>query len=300
MSTTDFRPGEPTPRAPRGDLFETALHATLLEMPYNSAAEYHRVHGDGDPDPRLGAACVHQTIDTARRAESLGAPPATLLQEGRHVAAVFEDGGDIVVLDPYLLHLEPIRFPASEVAQGSSSVEVPAVPVRHDAEGRERPAKLIARYTGRADGYVIRLTYSRFSPTKNISVLSRHFSLRSSAVFVYDEFARDMTALLTHPEQTSVSVRAVSPDLRTTAEAVLPLHGFAERDFAAGDIWLRTGNGAMLHGSDGKAADVWRQLETSLSLDAATISDHLIGAARIYQRMADPSRDVASYPLDDE
>ncbi|KUJ70103.1 hypothetical protein ACZ90_07065 [Streptomyces albus subsp. albus] len=300
MSTTDFPHGEQSPRATHRDLFEAALHATLLEMPYNSAAEYHRVHGLGDPDPRLGAACVRQTIDVAHRAVSLGAPPATLLQEGRHVAAVFQDGGDLVVLDPYLLHLEPIRFPASEVERGSSSVEVPAVPVRRDAEGRERPARLTARYTARADGYVIRLTYSRFSPTKNVSILSRHFSLPSSSVFVFDDFARDMTGLLTHPEQTSVSVRAVSPDLRTTVEAVLPLHGFAERDFAAGDIWLRTGDGAMLHGSDDKAADVWHRLETSLSLDAATISDHLIGAARIYQRMADPSHEVAAYSLDDE
>ncbi|MEU0073361.1 hypothetical protein ABZ027_27975 [Streptomyces sp. NPDC006332] len=299
MPTTDFSKGGPA-RTAHSDPFQAALHATLVEMPYNSATEYHRVHGQGDPDTRLGAACIYQTIDVARRAEALGSPPATLLQDERHVAAVFDDGGDIVVLDPYLLHLEPIRFPASEVERGSSSVEVRAAPVRHDAEGEERFARLSARYTARAGAYVIRLSYSRFSPVKNATVLSRHFSLRSSAEFAPDDFTRDMNALLTHPEQTSVSVRAVSPDLRTTTEAIVPLHGFAERDFRTDDIWLRSGQGAVLHGSDERAVDVWRQLETSLALDAATLSNHLLGAARIYRHIADPTRAVAPYSLDDE
>ncbi|MBT2509710.1 hypothetical protein J7I98_28320 [Streptomyces sp. ISL-98] len=299
MPTTDFPKVAPATRTADFDPFEAALHATLVEMPYNSATEYHRVYGQ-DPDARLGAACIYQTVDVARRAEALGSPPATLLQDERHVAAVFQDGGDIVVLDPYLLHLDPIRFPASEVEQGSSSVEVPAAPVRLDADGKERFARLSARYTAREGEYVIRLSYSRFSPTKNATVLSRHFSLRSSSEFVPDDFARDMKALLTHPEQTSVSVRAVSPDLRATTEAILPLHGFAERDFRADDIWLRSGQGAVLHGSDDRAATVWRQLETSLALDSATLSDHLIGAARIYQQIADPTRAVAPYSLDDE
>lgn len=300
MSTTDFPKAGPATPTAHADPFEAALHATLVEMPYNSATEYHRVYGEGDPDARLGAACIYQTVDVARRAESLGAPPATLLQDERHVAAVFDDGGDVVVLDPYLLHTEPIRFPASEVEAGSSSVEVRAAPVRHDAEGKERFARLSARYTARADGYVIRLSYARFSPAKNATVLSRHFSLRSSSRFAPDDFARDMTALLTHPEQTSVSVRAVSPDLRTTTEAILPLHGFAEREFGTGDIWLRSGQGAVFHGADERAAGVWRQLETSLALDSLTLSNHLVGAARIYQHIADPARAVAPYSLDDE
>lgn len=300
MSTADFRKNGPPTRTADFDPFEEALHATLVGMPYNSATEYHREYGQGDPDERLGAACVYQTIDVARRAVSFGSRAATLLQDERHVGAVFHDGGDVVVLDPYLLHLVPIRFPASEVDRGSSSVEVPAAPVRHDAEGRERAARLSARYTARAGEYVIRLSYSRFSPTKNAYLLSRHFSLRSAAKFAPDDFMRDMRALLTHPEQTSVSVRAVSTDLRTTAEAILPLQGFAERDFRTDDIWLRSNQGAVLRGSDARAAGLWRQLETSLALDATTLSNHLIGAARIYQQIADPTRTVAPYGLDDE
>lgn len=281
------------------DGYAEALKGILIDIPYNSATHYHEYFGDGPPDRRFGAACITQTIEAARRAVALGAPEPVLLQDMRHVAAVFHDDGEIIVLDPYLLHREPIRFSREAVASGEATVEVPAAPVRYDGTGARRDGRLQARYKKGRNGYVIRLDYFRFSPTKGKYLLSRHFSLREHEIFDLEEFTSDIHRLMTHPEQTSVSIRAVLPGLLRTAEAIIPLRGFAQRTFTADDIWLRTGEGAVARHADPGAAAVWRELEDALGLPRADIVDHLVSAAEIYRRIADPAQELAPYALVD-
>jgi hypothetical protein len=284
-------------RKPDVDPFVLALEQTLESMPYNSATEYHTSFGEESPDSRLGAACVYQTLDAARRAEEMGAPHPVFLRDERHVAAVFDAEGDIIVLDPYLLHRDPIRFPRDEIRKGLSTVEVAAAPVRADSDGVPHEAKVLARYKTTRYGYVIRLSYSKYSPAKHLYSLSRHFSLRSDSIFNPAYFTDDMYGMLTHPEQTSVSVRAVLPGLTTTAEAIIPLHGFAERAFASSDIWLRTNDGLIFPNGHALSDQVWGELEVSLGINRDLIGQHLVEAAHIYKRVADSGRPVAPYSL---
>ncbi|GAB3175705.1 hypothetical protein GCM10027059_49510 [Myceligenerans halotolerans] len=284
----------------RSDPYTLALHEILLGMPYNSAAEFLTRYAPEPPDPRFGAACIHQTIQVAERATALGAPPGRLLQDDRHVGAVFEDEqGGIVVLDPYLLHREPVRFPAHEVARGRSAVDVPALPTRRGADGEERAGRLSARYKAVDDGYLVRLSYSRYSPARDQYVLSRHFTLRSKSTFDLTDFTRDLPALLTDPEQTSLSVRAVRPDLSGTIEAILPLEEFAGRQFTAADLWLRASDGRLARSRTGDAEPLWDALESAVSATRAEITDHILAAARVYQALADPGTRLEPYRLED-
>jgi hypothetical protein len=280
------------------DIYTLALRASLAAMPYNSATAFHSSFGDGEPDPRFGKACIHQTIDAARRAQDLGAPAPVLLQDERHVGAVFTDNGDVIVLDPYLLHVDAIRFPRADVISGESSIRVEAAPRRRTAGGQVKLGRLDARYKQTKDGYVIRLSYSRFGPSRGAYVISRHFSLRPTSVFDMQEFTTDMRSLVTDPEQTSVSVRAYVPEVRGTAEAIIPLHGYASRTFTTADIWLRSSQGVVSRNTETGSGPVWEHLTGSTTLCRSDIEDHLIGAARIYQRIADPTADVEPYPLD--
>lgn len=282
------------------DIYTSALRACLTGMPYNSATAFHTSFGDGPPDPRFGMACIHQTIDSGRRAESLGAPAPVFLQDERHVGAVFHDDGDVIVLDPYLLHVDAIRFPRAEVAAGESSIRVEAAPRRQAADGQDKRGRLDARYKATEDGYVIRLSYSRFRPSRGSYVISRHFSLRSASPFDMQEFTVDMLALVTDPEQTSVSIRAYVPELCGTAEAIIPLHGYSTKSFEASDIWLRSGQGVVSRNNGAGSGQVWEQLTGVTTLLQSDIEDHLVGAAQIYQRIADPALDVAPYSLENE
>jgi hypothetical protein len=282
------------------DIYTLALRDSLTAMPYNSATAFHTSFGDGPPDPRFGMACIHQTIDAGRRAHDLGAPSPVLLQDERHVGAVFHDDGDVIVLDPYLLHVDAIRFPRAEVLAGESSIRVEAAPRRRAADGRVKQGRLDARYKATEDGYVIRLSYSRFGPSRGSYVLSRHFSLRSTSVFDMQEFSKDMRSLVTDPEQTSVSVRAYVPEICGTAEAIIPLHGYARKTFSREDIWCRSSQGVVSRSGETGSGPVWEQLTGVTTLSQSDIEDHLVGAARIYQRIADPTTDVEPYPLENQ
>lgn len=81
------------------DAYDVALKGVLREMPYNSATEFLTRYGTDSPNPRLGAACIHQTLEVARRAELMGMSGARLLQDERHVGAVWETDDCLVVLD---------------------------------------------------------------------------------------------------------------------------------------------------------------------------------------------------------
>lgn len=288
--------------ASHGDSVEAAyagaLRDTLSQMPYNSATAFHDHSGVSETPPELGAACILQTHDVARRATERGAPPAVLLQDERHVAAVFHDEAGVVVLDPYILHIDPIRFSKSDIAVGFATTTVDAVPMRRDKQGQVRPARLAATYKTTSNGYVIRLSYSKFSPTQDKYVLSRHFSLRSDSFFHLETFTRDMTGLLTDPEQTSVSIRAVLVEQGRTAEAILPLRDFASRQFTAADIWLRDSQGRMQANQWG--SNVWQDLESATGHTGARIADYLVEAGVLYQALADPAQHLASYPVVDE
>jgi len=280
------------------DLYTRALRDSLTAMPYNSATAFHTSFGDGAPDPRFGAACIYQTINSAERAQRLGAPEPVFLQDERHVGAVFHDDGDVIVLDPYLLHVDAIRFPRAEVDSGESSIRVEAAPRRLDADGETKRGRLDARYKRTKDGYVIRLSYSRFGPSRGAYVLSRHFSLRNTSVFDMAEFTTDMRSLVTDPEQTSVSVRAFVPEICGTAEAIIPLHGYARKTFSTNDIWLRSSQGVVSRNQTAGSEPVWEQVTGATTLSRGEIEDHLVEAARIYQRIADPAADVEPYPLE--
>lgn len=282
------------------DPYADSLEWVLRTVPYNSATEYLHWYNKSEPDPRHGVACIYQTLYAAERATALGAPEAAILQDMRHIAAVFEDGGEVVVLDPYLLHLTPIRFPADEVRRGHSSVVADAAPVRRDRRGVEHPARLAAVYQATERGYRIRLSYSRYSVEADSYVLKRHFTLRSENRFVYADFSSDMLGLLTHPEQNSVSIRVLVAGTAVTAEAIIPLKEFAEHHFSAADIWLRSGQGvASRNGADTHAAMVWSDIERTTGLRRADVEDHLVSAAQVYQKIADHRTSLPDYALQD-
>ena len=71
------------------DTYQMALLESLVSVPYNSASQFHTYVAHNPPAPEFGVACVLQSQDVTERAEAAGAPKAALLQNGRHVAAVF-------------------------------------------------------------------------------------------------------------------------------------------------------------------------------------------------------------------
>ncbi|GAA1855216.1 hypothetical protein [Myceligenerans crystallogenes] len=282
-------------------LYDTALTESLRAMPYNSASQFQTFVAGDTPDPRFGAACLFQTIDAADRAIAAGAPDPVYLKSGRHLAAVFDDGESLVVLDPYLLHREPLVFDLAALREaGELTVTSPAVQTRYDDDGARKDSILTGTVRTRDDGYVLALEYRRYSPTRRHYVVNRFFELASTGAISRDLSAFDADIHLTHPEQTSLSIRTLNHELTDTAEVILPLRGWQDTVFGVADLWTRDNQGVSRPASSDASGPVWESVTANTGLTRIEIEEHLVEASELYRKKADPAVAIDPYKLDPE
>ena len=283
-------------------LYEQALLESLTRVPYNSAAQFPNFIENQSTDPKLGVACVLQSLDAAERAERSGAPEAVFLQDGRHIAAVFEYDDGIVILDPYLLHTKPIVLNFGNAVHEPETVTVPALPKRLDSKGVEVTSQVTAtlfKGSGK-DGYKFSLDYYRYSPTKASFFLSRHFKLDSQNRIDRNSKASNVVAILTHPEQTSLSIRVVSGETFYLSEVILPLSDWADTEVVAENLFIRNNNGEVFSADSDFATEAWDLLTQVTEHSQKEIEQHLEYAFSIYKSIADPAIEIKAYNLQSE
>lgn len=146
--------------------------------------------------------------------------PFTYLRDGRHLTGVANVHGTMVVIDPYLSHLEPIVF-LEKSDQEETTVRVPAAPFVEDHKGELRVGFVEATWLP-AKG-LLHIAQIKWSGSKRTYQVSRKFSLSFSNSVDRALTGFDYRPFLFHPEQTSLSVRYIDPNSLAYLEARLPL-----------------------------------------------------------------------------
>ncbi|MFC4563767.1 hypothetical protein ACFO4E_18055 [Nocardiopsis mangrovi] len=266
-----------------------ALEQVLVEVPYNSAAQFHEYFGGGALPPRLGASCAFQSFEVGRLVADAGGAPAHFLADGRHVAAVyFEGAGEtrITVLDPYLLHRVPLLLDRADAVDGVVRVVADAFPLRVRADGSPAPSRVRATWWPDRDEIV--LEYVRFSPRRGHNAVSRAFTLRrDSALGTVPPPAEEVRPLLTHPEQNNVSIRVVHPGDLRLREVVFPLTGRPGAAApSAGGLLTKDDQGVVSRpGAPGFDTDLALVAEAVGEAPSGVV-DMLLDAAAIHARVA--------------
>lgn len=282
------------------DVQNEVLDEVLVTVPYNSASQFHDYFGTREVPPRFGASCAWQSFAAGRAVAERTGVKADYLIDGRHVAAVYREDSGLSVLDPYLLHGEPLRL-ARSTAEGSVvRVAVDAYPHRVRADGTPAPGKV--RATWMLDDDSLRLDYIRFSPRRGHNVISRSFLLRpESRLDVVPPPADWVRPQLVHPEQHSVSVRALHPESRQLAELVLPLAQRPEGTLADVSALITKNNEGVVSCHGTKEFD--RDLETvsdAVGAARADVVDVLLEGAALHRSAAPAGLELAPYSLEDE
>jgi hypothetical protein len=112
-----------------------SLEETLIRQPYNSVSQYLEYFADKVPDKKFGTSCVWQPLSAGRKFKMESGQQIDYLISGRHVAAVYNMDSELVVLDPYLVHAEPIILANDSSAKIVSAV-VDALPLRTNVDAR--------------------------------------------------------------------------------------------------------------------------------------------------------------------
>ncbi|MFJ6793262.1 hypothetical protein [Streptomyces sp. NPDC091268] len=284
---------------PDARVLQDTLTEVLAQVPYNSAAQYHLHYGAGSSPQRFGTACAWQTFDAGERvARRTGAEPEYRVG-GRHVCALYDDGETLSVLDPYLLHRTPLRLSRAAAVDGTVRAESEAYPLRRRADGSPAPSLLRAQWRP-TDG-VLRLRYLRHSPRLGEYVMHRAYTMRpGDTVPELPVPAPLVRALLLHPEQNNLSVRAVHPGDDGLTEVALPFSGRPRGALAdSGALIARDNQGVVSRwGSTAFAAELARLAE-ALRADRNEVVEHLLGAAALYDAAAPTGLAVPDYSLED-
>lgn len=299
-------PAPHIPHAPhsRPDLrtLQAALTEVLTQVPYNSAAQYHRHYGSGTSPERFGTACAWQTFDAGERVVRRTGATAEYRVGGRHVCALYDDGETLTVLDPYLMHRTPLRLSrtaGADTPDGTVRAESDAYPLRRRPDGSPVPSLLRARWKP-ADG-VLHLQYLRYSPRLGEQVTHRAYTMRpGDTVTELPVPAPLVRALLLHPEQNNLSIRAVHPGDDSLAEVALPFPGRPRGGLADRTALIARDNQGVVSrwGTPAFERELARLAE-ALAADAHDVTDHLLGAAALYDAAAPAELAIADYSLED-
>lgn len=294
-------PGAENAKTPVTDAETRALAAVVDEVPYSSTSQFHEYFGETPVPASYGVSCAFQSFEVGRRLAARGGPAVSYLVDGRHVAAVVrrEDGLD--VLDPYLMHREPIRLRIADARPGGSiAATVPALPVRRAADGTPRPGRVRAVWNRRRGR--LRLEYTRFKPSTDGYAVSRVFTLDTERELRAVPPPADVVRpLLLHPEQNNLSVRAVDPETLAVREIVFPLTGESGGMAPSKHgLLVRDNQGAVKAFGQPGFDVVLGDLARSLGSTPVDVVDFVLGGARIYRRVAPPELELPDYQAVDE
>ena len=284
---------------PTTDQFAAVLTQVLHEVPYCSASQFYEYYGDAPADPRFGKSCAWQSFEVGARLAALGGPPVRYLVDGRHVAAVVHTDDGLVVLDPYLLHTEPLRLPRADPrADGAVVATSPALPIRYDADGTARPGRVKATWVPHRDR--LKLEYQRFSPTRGHHLVSRFFTLPTdSELRLVPPPAEVIRPLLVHPEQNNISIRMLDPADQQVREIIYPLDGAAGETTPA-RLLTRNNQGALARHGDPAFAATLGAIARHLQMSPTDVTDFVLGAADIHRRVAPADLQLPDYQVVDE
>ncbi|MDV9178011.1 hypothetical protein R6V09_48810 [Streptomyces sp. W16] len=281
-------------------VYAGVLTEILHEVPYNSAAQFHEYYGTGAVPRRLGMACVWQSFEAGRLVAERAGGEAVFRVGGRHASAVFTEADTLTVLDPYLMHREPLRFDLGHQDAGPTlRVEADAYPVRTRPDGSPAPSKVRATWR-RSDGAIL-LQYLRYSPAKDEDVTYRAFTMRTDSVVPsVPPPAPLVRRLLLHPEQNNFSIRTVHRDDHQVRELVLPFTGRPRQQLVdARHLIVRDNQGRVFRHGTG---DFARELELIADAVRGTTEDmvgQLLTAAALYDSKAPAAPALPEYSLED-
>lgn len=196
------------------------LTATVIGMPYSSCTPLLRAFHETAPAEKFGDVCVQQLFQVTDRIAVRTGISFTYLRDGRHLTGVAKVHGTVVVIDPYLSHLEPIVF-LDKSDEEEITVRVPAAPFTEDQNGELRVGFVEATWLPVKDQ--LHIAQIKWSASERTYRVSREFSLSSSNSVDRALTGFDYRPFLFHPEQTSLSVRYIDPDSLAYLEARLPL-----------------------------------------------------------------------------
>lgn len=275
-------------------ILKKALNDLLIEMPYNSISHLYQYFTSTTPDSRFGAACAWQTIELANRLKSLGAEELFFVRDHRHGALITACHGRLFLLDPYLMHIEPISL--SKLFQSKLGLEFIAYPMCQIRGISKQVSILHARFYAKRG--VLSLKYKRLNLLTEEYQISHKFKFNLNQRLITRPSDDEIIHLFFDPEQNNLSIRAINPIDKRVSQLIYPIclyHG--DNLISEKRLVLKTNEGAIIkHQNKAVFENEVNKMCIGLRCSREELISFILGGVEIYEKHA-PSR-IAYLPLD--
>ena len=264
--------------------YET-YNTVLTRMPYNSVTPVYQTAGIIVPD-YFGDNCIGQAEAVINNLPRSLAEKSFYLVDERHHLVITLIGEDYYLLDPYLMHKEPINI-SLQLRNGALQQTYPAYPLEFNDRKEEMRSFISVNFLPDAHDTCTRfsLRKGRFSPSHDrYEIAVFNFDLQNR---IKERTAPDDPAIAFHAEQTTLSIRYFDPKTAKVTHLIYPIATVLRRPIDLRYLYIKDAKGARisyLHERFSIEADA---LAAKLKCQGVyELLDFIIGGARIYQQRA--------------
>ena len=279
------------------------LEDIVLRVPYNSISQFYTYFGGTPADARFGLSCVWQSFELGRRLVQAGFEKVRYFVSGRHIALICETDEGEFLLDPYLLHTEPVQLNRASCSskEATYQVSVEAYPYRQSNDDLLSPSQLQVSWNQNTG--TIHLEYLRFSVSKNCYIKSRYFKLDLAHPLENVPLPADIIRpLLFHHEQNNLSIRVVDGEDNSMSELLYPIalyHG--DNEISVDRLVVRNNQGEMFSYNDQEQfVQITSKIARTLDTSEESLFTFVLDGVEIYERFAPAKIDYIPFQLKNE
>jgi hypothetical protein len=264
------------------------LRKFLVEVPYTSVSQFYQFLGNRNADERYGVSCVWQAYMLGERLKQKKIGQISYYVDGRHVALICRSGNQQYLIDPYLLHTDPLEIKPNAVpeSQDSNRSSAHAYPFRSEDNANYKPSKLAATYCANSNS--VRLTYTKYSRSKNHYVISRAFNMDLNRNISDSPPPEQIVVpLLHHQEQNNLSIRIVHKHDHRIYELIYPIALHHNKPVDEVHLVARDNDGKMhTFGETDQFRSILTNMSASLECSPKELTNFVLEGVEIYERHA--------------
>lgn len=268
------------------------VYSNVLDsVPYNSISPVFSV-AQRTHNLVFGDNCIGQAEKVKLDLEQRGVQDTFYLRDNRHHVTIAGSGDAIFLLDPYLMHKAPINL-TEILDKDGKHAEFEAYPTVLDASGNPKPGYVGIEFN--EDGRGFKLVKGRFSP--NTATYRRSEFNLSLDNPQPERTAPDDIEIACHPEQTTLSIRALDTKLAGVAHLVYPVHATHGKGPIREDaMYVKLNNGKRIPYLEqeeflGATVSIARQL----GCDPNELLGFILTGATLYEQFAPDEIDFVSF-----
>jgi hypothetical protein len=216
------------------DFLTKAYCSVLKEVPYNSVSSVFNVAREVPPAV-FGGNCIWQVMQLRKRLLNEGVRGTYFLRDGRHHTLIVPSREALFLLDPYLMHKEPINL-TEMLDSREKQRKFIAYPNVIDASGKVQKGYIAIVFEKDKHRFVIEK--GRFNPNlSEYRVLRFFFDLNCPK---YRTLSLSNPSVAFHPEQTSLSIRVLDIASGEVMHLIYPIHKFYNLPVNESHLYVKT------------------------------------------------------------